>query len=198
MKKTFFPSFRNTFFLSVMALVSACLMMTACGNSEENSKKEAEKENEAKFDKPSEKDAQYIVDAYAASLYEVRMADTAKKYAVTQDAITLADAVLQAHTNMSEQLRSLATAKQVSLPTDITPAQNDKLSKMTKEKKIKFDKDYTDWVVSDHKDAVSMYEKASQDAGDTDIKGWFTTTLPELRKHLDAATATKDKVKDMK
>lgn len=50
-----------------------------------------------------------------------------------------------------------------------------------------FDKEYCGKMVDEHKDAISLFEKASTNTTDTDIKAWATLTLQALRSHLDHA-----------
>lgn len=49
-----------------------------------------------------------------------------------------------------------------------------------------FDKDYVDVMVKDHKKAVDLFEKASKDAKDAEMKAFATETLPTLKSHLQA------------
>ena len=46
-----------------------------------------------------------------------------------------------------------------------------------------------------HKDAVSLFDKASKDAKDPDIKAFFSHNLPALREHLQMAEQLKPAVK---
>ena len=48
-----------------------------------------------------------------------------------------------------------------------------------------FDKAYIEMMVNDHKNAIKIFEKASTDSDDYDIKTWALNTLPTLRVHHD-------------
>ncbi|PWT98162.1 MAG: hypothetical protein C5B52_12700 [Bacteroidetes bacterium] len=163
-----------------------------------DSKKTAEEHNNAKFDKVGEKDAKYVVDAYEAGLFEIRMADTAKEYATTKEGKSLAEMMYTGHAKLNEELRNLAKKKQISLPDDVTSAQSDKLKNIRSERRINFDKKYASAMVDGHKDAINLFEKASKECTDGDLANWFSAALPDLRKHLDAAMNAEEEIKKMK
>ena len=181
-------------------LFGSLLTIGACNNAETktDTKEVAEDHNEAKFDKVAEKDAQRVVDAYAAGLYEIKLADTVSKYAVTKEAKNLAGMLAEAHSKINAELKGLADKKQITLPTDVTPDQAKKISEVREEKRKDIDKEYTSEMVSKHKESISMYEKCSTECTDADIKSWFGNTVPELRKHLDIAMSSEEKIKAMK
>lgn len=182
---------------SVVALLAAGLLISACNNVTESNKTEnpakaAEKQNDQKFDKVDEKDAQLIVDAWLGSSFEMRMADTAKKYVSTDEGKRLAGMLADAHANINTRIQQLAADKQITLPTDITDDQKKKIENIKNNKAKDFDKDFAQAMVEKHEDAIKMYEKSANDATDADIKAYFTSTLPELRSHLDMATKSKE------
>ena len=193
-----------------VALLSSVFYLAACSGDgatdkttvskadSTDSKKTAEEHNDAKFDKVGEKDAQYAVNAYETGLFEVRMADTAKAYATTKEGKSLAEMIRDGHSRLNQQLKDLATKKQITLPNDITPGQSDKIKNLRDEKRINFDKKYASTMIDGHKDAISMFEKASKECTDGDLANWFSAALPELRKHLDAAMNSEDALKKMK
>jgi len=181
-------------------LFGSLFTIGACNNAEPktDTKEVAEDHNEAKFDKADEKDAQRVVDAYSSGLYEVKLADTVSKYAVSKEAKNLATMLASAHTKINADLKSLADKKQITLPTDVTPEQAKKIGEVRDEKKKEIDKDYTSEMVSKHKESIDMFEKCSTECTDADIKSWFANTVPELRKHLDMAMTSEQKIKAMK
>jgi len=181
-------------------LFGSLLTIGACNNAEpkKDTKEVAEDHNEAKFDKVAEKDAQHVVDAYAAGLYEIKLAETVSKYAVTKEAKSLAGMLAEGHSKINAELKSLAAKKQITLPTDVTPEQAKKIDELSEEKRKDIDKDYTSEMVSKHKESVAMYERCSTECADADIKAWFGNTVPELRKHLDMAMNSEEKIKTAK
>jgi len=98
-------------------LFGSLLTIGACNNAETktDTKEVAEDHNEAKFDKTDEKDAQRVVDAYSSGLYEIRLADTVSKYAVSKEAKNLAAMLGDAHRKINAELKGLAEKKQITV-----------------------------------------------------------------------------------
>ena len=96
-----------------------------------------------------------------------------------------------AHTKSMNDLTALAKSKNITLPTSTTDNGMDAYKKLSDKSGTDFGKSYSDMMVSGHKDAIALFEKASTSSTDPDIKAWATETLPTLRTHLDHAMMCK-------
>lgn len=180
-----------------LAIVAAIVSLGACNNKENDPKENAEERNEASLgDKAAEEDAQFMVDAYSSSLMEVRASEQAVQMATMQEVKDIAGTMQTAHTSMNAQLQALAARKNISLPTDLTQDQKDKMNRMSQKTGRDYDEKYVEELIDEHKSAIRLFEKASAQAEDADIKAVFVNGLPELRHHLDMATALQDRMKD--
>ncbi|MES2773260.1 MAG: DUF4142 domain-containing protein [Bacteroidota bacterium] len=146
-------------------------------------------------EKPTDKDATFLRDAYAGGLIEIQAAKDAQTRATTDHVKELANMILSEHQAANNKIKAMATAKQVTLDDNLTEKQRKDLEKLANEKK--YEKQFADAMMKDHKKAVDLFEKFAVEATDADIKAFATATLPALRKHMDMATASKDKIKDM-
>ena len=52
-------------------------------------------------------------------------------------------------------------------------------------------------MVSGHKDAIDLFENATEGNNDPDVKSWASGMLPDLRTHLAQAQACDDKLKQI-
>jgi putative membrane protein len=50
-----------------------------------------------------------------------------------------------------------------------------------------FDKAYMRTAIKDHDDAIELFEKASANVKDVEVKTFIDNTLPKLRNNLDSA-----------
>jgi len=177
--------------LTALLFPASIIWFQACQDetkTPKDDKKLAEEHNDAKFDANAKRDAQIVTDAYAASLFEIRAADTALKYAVNDETKKLAEKLKAQHTKSNDELRGLAAKKTITLPSELTNDQVRKIDDLIDRKDPKdFDKNYTSLMVEKHKDAIDLFEKGSKDCTDKDLRDWFTLTLPDLRQHLDMA-----------
>lgn len=74
------------------------------------------------------------------------------------------------HTKSLSDLKALAKSKNISLPTSTTDDANDDFKSLNEKSGNDFDKAYIEMMVDDHKDAIEIFEKASTDSDDFDIK----------------------------
>lgn len=95
---------------------------------------------------------------------------------------------------MVEEASSLATTK------DVTPPDGPSVMQMTEITALKalsggaFDAMYVNRIgVASHEATVEMFEKASREAQNPDVKAMATKTLPKLRKHLEMARSLDQK-----
>jgi putative membrane protein len=90
-----------------------------------------------------------------------------------------------AHNKCMSSLATLAATKSITIPTTPTDDALSAYKSLNNKSGADFDLAYCDMMVSGHKNAIAMFEKASVESTDADIRQWATETLPELRKHLD-------------
>jgi putative membrane protein len=183
----------------MLSWTAACDNNRQSPDAEMDDKKNAEDKNDAKFeDKAMEKDAQFIVDAYSDGMAEISLSERAKDKASTPEVRDLASMMVTEHKATNAELKALADRKQYSLPSELTSRQSNHITRVAENTGMEFDKEYVDELISDHKDAISMFEKASSQANDPDVRSFFTNGLPKLRMHLDKAMTVKAQLNNLK
>lgn len=181
-------------FIMLFTLLSVGITSCTRDNSETNTQKDAENRNDQKFNNADETDAKFIVDAYAAGMKEIRVSERVKDQLATADARSLATMMISEHTAINNKLRALAASKQISLPTDLTTGEENDINDLAKKSGNDLDKAYTNALISDHEDAVKLFDKASSNALDAEIRDLFEDNLPKIRMHLEMAKTTRDKL----
>lgn len=184
--------------LQTAILCFGLTLMNASCSGEKDSKEVAEDANKENLDKDGEKAADKLVHAYSANLFEIQAAENAAMNASTEDVKKLSAMLIEAHTKMNVDVKTLADAKGVVLPTALTDDQRKELEKLSEKTGIDYDKAFTDKMKSKHEDAVKFYEKTAEKCDDAEIKGWASTTAPEVRSHLDMVLMTENALKDRK
>ena len=97
------------------------------------------------------------------------------------------------HGKANDELKGLASKKNVTLPTELDAkhkAMHDKLAKMKGEA---FDRAYMAHMVTAHQQAVTLFERESKTGKDEDAKAWAGKTLPTLQEHLKMARSISGK-----
>ncbi len=132
-------------------------------------------------------DHQFVMNAAKGSMAEVELGKMAAEKGTSDEVKKFGRRMADDHGKASEELRTLAQNKHITLPTDLDPkdkALRDRLSKLSGPA---FDRAYMQAMVSDHVKDVSEFSRTSRTAKDQDVKSWAAKTLPTLQEHLRMA-----------
>lgn len=181
------------------AVFASCFIMFAsCNNNNqkpEDTKVVAEERNDEKFnDNNMERDAQFLVDAAEINLETIQLAKLAQQKGSSAHVKELGKMMENTHTKLQRDLTALAKSKMISIPTSPTDKAKDSYAKLDKKSGNDFDKTYADMVVDKHEDAIDIFENATTDSYDTDIKNWSISALSDLRTHLNHAIESQQKL----
>ena len=192
MKTNFKKTFKST--TVIMAVV---ISLSACSDNKpkvEDTKVVAEEHNDAKFEnKNDEKDAQFLVKAAEINLEEIELGKLVQQTSKMPRVIELAAMMEKQHTQAMGELTNLAAKKTITIPTSLTQSGKDAYNKLNTKTGKDFNKQYCEMMVNGHKDAITMFDKASTESIDKDIKAWAIAMLPVLRTHLDHAITCQEK-----
>lgn len=141
-----------------------------------------------------EKAKKFAADAATGGMMEVELGNLAQQKASSQAVKNFGKMMVDDHTKANDNLKTIATQKNIDLPASVTDDQRKDIDKLSKKTGADFDKAYVDMMVDDHKKDIAAFKKAEGDVSDNDIKNFITNTLPTLQKHLDAIQAIKAKM----
>jgi putative membrane protein len=179
----------------------AALLFNACSNNHEettNDAKDAEKANDSTQVVASDMDNKFVTRAANDGMFEIEMGKLAETKATTPEVKELAKMMVEDHTKASNELKAASIAKGINLPTEMENSDKELITKFSEKKGIEFDKDYASLMVDKHKDAVELFDDASQNCKDNDLKAWAAGALPTLKHHLEMAENTNKLMKDKK
>jgi putative membrane protein len=134
-------------------------------------------------------DTTFVKEAASGGMMEVELGRLAQQNATNPRVKSFAEMMVRDHSKANDELRSMASAKNMMLSDSMTKKHRDHVESMRKVAGKNFDKRYMEMMVKDHTEDVQKFEKASNTATDTDLKTWAGNTLPVLRMHLDSAKA---------
>ncbi|MFL5764132.1 MAG: DUF4142 domain-containing protein [Bacteroidia bacterium] len=181
-----------------LAFIAAVTISTGIF-AQKDAKKQAEKQNETKFeDTKLQKDVDFMVNAADDGMFEVQMAALAEKKSTDPKVKEFAAQMKKDHSKANEELKSLAAKKNVTLPTKISNKKQDKFDKMNKLEGKDFDDEYSEAMVSDHKDAIDMFQKEADNGKDGEMKAWAAGKIATLKHHLQMAQDTEKAVDNNK
>ncbi len=179
--------------------------IAACNNNENKDNKDsvekADSTNEVKEEqKPAviqtdEATTEFLVKAADGGLTEVEGANLASQKATNAGVKRFAEMMHHDHGNANGEVKSLAAARNVTIPTTPSEKNEESIAQLSKKSGKDFDKDYMDWMVDDHKNDIKLFEKAAGDTKDESVKTFINNTLPTLRAHLESAKAIRKTLK---
>lgn len=186
-----------------LVLFALPFMVAACNNQASDSVDKADSANEAKLDSPSsrpgistdEATTNFLVKAADGGMAEVKLGEIAQQKATNAKVKEFAGMMITDHTGANGQVKSLAAARNVTLPAmpgDDNIKKSDDLFKKTG---TDFDKSYMSTMIDDHQKTIDLFEDASGDTKDAEVKTFIDNTLPKLRMHLDSAKAIQKRLK---
>ena len=142
------------------------------------------------------KDRRFIEKAARSGMAEVEMGKLAQDKAASNQVKAFARKMAEDHSKANDELKQLAAAKGVMLPTEIAAKDRREINKHSKLSGAEFDREYMKSMVSDHQKDVSEFKSESKSALDNDVKNFAAKTLPTLQQHFDLAQPTKASARD--
>lgn len=131
-------------------------------------------------------DSDFLKEAAHNGHAEVEGSKLALSKATSPEVKAFAQQMVEAHGKAGEELNALAASKGIILSDGPSIAQRAKLKLLSARQGHSFDQHYTDSLgIKAHQDTVKLFQKASDEAKDPDVKAFAIKTLPVLQHHLD-------------
>ena len=134
-------------------------------------------------------DKDFAQKAAVGGMAEVQLGKLAQQKASNDQVKQFGSHMVEDHSKANDELKQIASAKGLALPTDLDASHKSKVAKMEKLSGAEFDRAYSKMMLSDHKKDVSEFEKQSTKGTDPDLKAFASKTLPTLKEHLQMASA---------
>lgn len=132
-------------------------------------------------------DRKFVTMAAISDMTEIEASKLAQTKASSPAVKEFGTQMIADHTKTSGELMTISSAKTVTPPGTLDKAHRKAVDKLATLSGADFDKAYVKQMVSDHKDAVSLFEKESKSGKDGDLQAFAGKTLPSLQGHLKMA-----------
>lgn len=174
-----------------LAFVVSSLALLSCTN---GSSAKATEENAGNYASMATlTELKFITAAAEINMEEIELGKLAQINCMHNDIKLLGASIQKGHEASLKELSDIAGTKAVTLPTHLTRPAMDAY-KGLKDKMLRdFDSAYCDKMVKGHEDAIMLFERATVECQDVDLRNWATAMLPQLRMHLDAAMTCQKK-----
>ncbi len=132
-------------------------------------------------------DQPFVMDALMAGMAEVEHGKLASQKATNAKVKAFAQQMVTDHTKAGDELKTIASAKQITPPTSMDPkhqAAHDKLMKLSG---AEFDRAYMTDMVAGHQKAAADFTAEANSGADPQVKAFAAKTLPTIQGHLKMA-----------
>ncbi|WP_407431340.1 DUF4142 domain-containing protein [Arcticibacter sp.] len=191
---------KNTTLL--MMSLGALLAFQACTDSKNNNGRNTETDSTAYLEDISADEdttqagaSTFFMKAADAGMAEVEFGKLAQKAAKNQDVKDFAAQMVKDHTKANDELKALATSKNVQLSPVISNVFQGQLTDLSSKTGEEFDKLYMDLMMVHHMDAIKLFEETSKNETDPEVKAFAAKTLPVLKAHHQKAEPLMKKYK---
>src|SRR3954471_1526575 len=132
-------------------------------------------------------DASAMKQVAQANLNEIAAGKTAQSKAQSPDVKNFAQKMVDEHSKMLEEMRSLAKKKDVTLPQDANMKDMAQMKLMERKSGAEFDKDYMEHMVKDHEKTLQDVQNIAAKAKDDEFKAALQKATPKIKEHLELA-----------
>jgi putative membrane protein len=133
------------------------------------------------------KDNDFVKDAASGGMMEVELGKYAEENALNPRVKSFGEMMVRDHSKANEELRSIATNKNIELPGAGEDKHEHMLTDLQKKTGKDFDKAYMKMMVDDHQKDIDEFQKQAENSNDPDLKAFASKCLPILQTHLDSA-----------
>ena len=138
---------------------------------------------------PPTADAPFIGAAAMDGLAEVELGRLASQNASSPEVKRLAQRMVADHSKAGDELKQLASQKDVALATKLDDEHLAVQQKLAPLKGAAFDQAYMAHTATSHLKAVALFQEEAKTGKDADVKAWAAKLLPTIQEHLKIASA---------
>jgi putative membrane protein len=135
----------------------------------------------------TKQDSKFMMQAASSDMMEIATSSMALQKSQNADVRRFAQMMVDDHTKTSDQLKSIAASKNVTLPAQMDSKHRAMVERLSALSGDRFDMEYMRGQVKAHEAAVKLFQTESNKGSDPDVKGFASTNLPALQTHLTMA-----------
>ncbi len=132
-------------------------------------------------------DSHFAMEAAAGGMAEVELGQLAADKASNAKVKEFGQRMVTDHGKAGDELKSIASAKNITLPAEINAKQKGTKDRLSKLSGAAFDRAYMDEMVRDHQADSAAFRKEASTGKDAEIKAFATKTSAMVDEHLKMA-----------
>ena len=128
-------------------------------------------------------DQRFVEQASRGGLFEVESSRLALEQRSSQETRKFARMMIDDHGKTNQELATLARSKSLRASADLDNYHQEKLDELRHVEGAEFDVKYRQCQIKAHDEAIALFERASRECKDAELKAFATRLLPTLRDH---------------
>jgi putative membrane protein len=139
-------------------------------------------------------DEKFAEAAAIGGMEEVELGRIAAAKGASDEVRQFGQHMVDDHSKAGDDLKQVASGKGWTLPAALDAKHQAEVQKLSALSGDKFDKEYVEMMLKDHKKDVAEFQKEAAGGADADIKSFASRTLPTLQEHLQMIQRIHDKM----
>jgi len=132
-------------------------------------------------------DSAFLAKAYVAGNKEIQLSKLADQHTKNEKVKEFAQHMIQDHSKANMMIVELMKNQKVAVVAGAEKDLREVMDKLGKLQGAEFDREYARTMVSDHKEAVMLFENQAKNGKEADATKFARETLPTIRGHLKHA-----------
>ncbi len=132
-------------------------------------------------------DQNFVTQAAQDGMGEVAIVKVAEQKATDPQVKNLAKKLLDDHNKADDQLKDIASKQDITLPSDMSQQDKDRVDRLSKLSGKQFDQAFLKEQVKDHQKDIQAFQNEANNGQDPQLKQWAQNKLSVLRDHLQMA-----------
>lgn len=138
----------------------------------------------------SSRERQFFAQVALLGREQIALGKLALRHGARPDVRKLAQQSINAYIRMAAQLTTLAEAKGVILPSDVTHAQAEAQTHLASLSGSAFDSAYLQMLVDSQQSLANLFAQQAQGPGDRQLTTWAQNAIPQLEAHTKRLAST--------
>ncbi len=132
-------------------------------------------------------DENFLIHVAPTDNAEIETSKLADRHSGSQQVKEFAAQVVKDHQKSAERLAKVIKDRKVAIVSGLEKPNRDEIDRLGKLNGAQFDREYLDWMVKTHSNAIAVFENQVKNGKDAEIRSFADETLPTLREHLKRA-----------
>jgi len=116
-------------------------------------------------------------------MYEVQSSQIARQKGLSAAHEPFAERMIADHGRANDELEEIARRKGVEVPAALMPRHQEQIDELRELSGSALETRYHEQQMTAHDESIRLFEDASKNLSDADLKAFATKTLPTLRQH---------------